>query len=83
MTIVTPRPATTIKVSQEIHQRLKAGAQPYRSINDYLEHLLSLEERQRMVEAMRRAVAATTPEEMAAWRVESDAWEAASLADAQ
>ena len=75
--------ATTIKVSQETHGRLKAGARPYRSINDYIDHLLSLEERQRMVEAMRQAIAATTEEQMASWRAESQAWESISLADAR
>jgi len=83
MTTTLPGRATTIKVSSATHRRLKAGARPYRSINDYLDHLLGLEERQRMIEAMRQAVSATGTQQMASWRAESDAWEAASLADAR
>ena len=75
--------ATTIKVTRATHRRLKAGAQPYRSINDYLEHLINLEERQRMVEEMRQAIAATSPEQIASWRSESRQWETAQLADTQ
>ncbi|MCL2803906.1 MAG: hypothetical protein FWD29_08175 [Micrococcales bacterium] len=83
MATTTPSPATTIKVSQATHRRLKAGARPYRSINDFIDHLLRLEQRQQMVEAMRQAIGATTPELMASWRAESDVWEAASLKDGQ
>jgi len=76
-------PATTIKVSQATHRQLKAGAQPYRSIDDYINHLLRMEERQRMIDSMRQAILATTPDQLASWRAESDAWETTSLADAQ
>ena len=83
MTVSVLNPSTTIKVSQATHRTLKAGATSYRSIDDYINHLLRLEERQRMVEAMRQAVSATAPEQMVSWRAESDVWETTSLADAR
>jgi hypothetical protein len=83
MTITEISRPTTVKVSQVTHRRLKAGAQTHRSINDYIEHLLTLEERQRMVEDMRQAIAATSPEQWDSWRQESASWETTSLVDAQ
>jgi len=83
MTAATSAPATTIKVSQVTHRRLKTGARPYRSINDYIDHLLAREERQLMIEAMRQAIADTSPEQMASWRAESEVWETALLKDTQ
>jgi len=76
-------PSTTIKVSQSTHRQLKAGAQPYRSIDDYITHLLRLEQRQRMVEALRQAIQGTPPDQLASWRAESSAWETTSLTDLQ
>ena len=74
--------ATTVKVSKMTHERLKAGAGAYRSMNDYLEYLLRLDERRQMIDAMRQAIANTPTDQMASWRAESAAWEATSLADA-
>jgi len=81
MTIATSDRPTTIKVSQATHRRLKVGSKQYRSIEDYLLHLLEVEERQSMIESMRQAVLATPPEQLASWRAESDAWETTSLSD--
>lgn len=83
MTTTVDDSQTTIKVPRAIHRQLKTGAGGYRSIADYIEHLLALEERQRMIEAMRVAMAASTDEQLESWREESQAWEAASLTDAR
>ncbi|MCL2736887.1 MAG: hypothetical protein FWD75_09730 [Propionibacteriaceae bacterium] len=83
MPVLIPEASTSIKVSQSTHRKLKAGAKDYRSINDYLDYLLRLEERQRRVESMRQAIAATPPEHRASWLAESAAWESTSLADAR
>jgi len=83
MTMTISDGPTTIKVSQSTHRRLKVGSKQYRSIDNYLNHLLEVEERQSMIESMRRAMAATPPDQMASWRAESDAWETVSLLDAR
>ena len=82
MTIIDQTRPTTIKVSRETHQRLRAGATEFRSLDEYLRNLLEMEERQKMVENLRREIAGTPPELMESWRAESRAWENASLADA-
>jgi len=72
---------TSVKVKRVTHQKLKAGATSFHSINDYLDYLLELDERQRMIEAMRTAISKTPANEMDSYRREATAWENAELAD--
>jgi len=72
---------TTIKVSAGVRDRLRAQAVGYRTMDEYLDHLLSMEDRRRKVASLRAAIAATSAEGMASWRAESKAWESASVGD--
>lgn len=67
---------TTIKVSTDVRDRLKAqAADAHRTLGEHLAHLADLGERQLRFDALRQAIAATPAEEMASYRAEVAAWE--------
>ncbi len=67
---------TTIKVSTEVRDRLKKqAAQAHRTLGEHLAHLAELDDRQSRFVALRAAIDATSPKDMASYRDEADAWE--------
>jgi len=72
---------TTVKVKRDTHQKLKDGATRFHSINDYLDYLLELDDRQKKIEALRLAISKTTASQMDSYHAETAAWENAELAD--
>lgn len=67
---------TTIKVSDEVRDRLKGQAsRAHRTLGQHLEHLADLGEREVRMAALRGAVRSTSAEDLASWRVETRAWE--------
>ncbi len=67
---------TTIKVSTEVRDRLKAqAAQAHRTLGAHLAHLADLEERQVRFQALRAAIDKTSDEAMASYRLEVAAWD--------
>jgi len=71
---------TTIKVSTEVRDRLKAqAAQAHRTLGEHLAHLAELEERQARFRSMRTAMAKTSDELMASYRLEVSAWDEIGL----
>lgn len=73
---------TTIKVSDELRDRLKRqAARDGLTIGGHLARLADAEDQRRRFEAMRAAIAATPPTDLPSWRSESDGWERASLDD--
>jgi len=70
---------TTIKVSTELRDRLKEQAHAERrTLGEQLEYLLSREEKDRDFEALRIAIAQTSPEDMASYREEAAWWDRAT-----
>lgn len=67
---------TTIKVSNEVRDRLKGqAAQAHRTLGQHLEFLAGLGEREARIAALRAAIRATSAEDLASWREETDAWD--------
>lgn len=67
---------TTIKVSTEVRDRLKAqAAQAHRTLGEHLEHLAELEERQARFRSMQAAISKTSEEAMESYRVEVFSWD--------
>lgn len=67
---------TTIKVSNEVRDRLKGqAALAHRTLGQHLEHLAGLGEREARMTALRAAMRATAPEDLASWREETSAWD--------
>lgn len=68
---------TTIKVSNEVRDRLKAQAtQAHRTLGEHLAHLADLADREGRFEAMRQAMAKTSPNAMESYVHEVAAWDA-------
>ena len=75
---------TTIKVTPATRDRIKGHAQRAdRTINDYLDMLIDLADRELRFDALRAAIANTSAEDMASWRDETDVWETLELTDAR
>jgi hypothetical protein len=71
---------TTIKVSTETRDRLKAQASAaHVSLGEHLSRLAAAADRGLRFEALRSAMAATPPESMAAYVAETDTWLDADL----
>jgi hypothetical protein len=66
---------TTVKVKERTRDRLKAGAQGFRTMDGYLNYLLDQDQRRRDTEALKRAIEATSPQDMTSWQAEAEAWE--------
>ena len=70
---------TTIKVTSDLRDRLKAQAQSHgRTIGQHLAVLADHEDREARFARLRRQIAATPPEEMEQYRAESRWWDAAA-----
>lgn len=73
---------TTIKLSRETRDRLKARAgSEGLSLGDYLEQLVANAEREARWAALREAIRSTPPELMESYRAETAQWERAELTD--
>lgn len=69
-------PTTTIKVSSEVRDRLKAQASAaHRTLGEHLRHLADLGDRASRFESLRAAIAETSPEDLASYRDEAAVWE--------
>lgn len=69
--------STTIKVSTELRDRLKAQAAAERlTLGEHLERLAELDDRRRRLEALGFAIRATPPERLESYRDETAAWNA-------
>lgn len=67
---------TTIKVSNEVRDRLKGQASmANRTLGQHLEYLAGLGERDVRMSSLRAAVKATSPEDLASYREETRAWD--------
>ncbi|MGH9652016.1 MAG: hypothetical protein ACRD6B_00910 [Bryobacteraceae bacterium] len=66
---------TTIKVSNEVRDRLKGQAAiAHRTLGQHLEHLASLGEREARLSSLHAAMQATSPGDVASYREETRAW---------
>lgn len=75
---------TTIKVSDELRDRLKEqAARDGLTLGAHLERLADAEDRRLRLESLRIAIERTAPEDLQTHAVESADWERAELADAQ
>lgn len=73
-------PATTIKVSTETRDKLKAqAARSQVSLGDHVARLADAAERGLRFEAMRAAIAATPADARASYEAETEAWLDADL----
>jgi len=71
---------TTIKVSTEVRDRLKAqAAASHLTLGQHLERLAEAADRGLRFEALRQAIQATSDEAMAAYERETRAWTDADL----
>jgi hypothetical protein len=67
---------TTIKVSSELRDRLKAQAGAHGlTLGDHLAKLAALGDKQLRYEAMEAAISATSPELMSSYREETEFWD--------
>jgi hypothetical protein len=67
---------TTIKVSNEVRDRLKGQASlAHRTLGQHLEHLADLGERELRMAALRDAIGATSAEDLGSWHAETRDWE--------
>ncbi len=67
---------TTIKVTTDVRDRLKAqAAGAHRTLGEHLAHLADLGDRQDRFDRLREAIAATPAEQMESYRDEVAAWE--------
>lgn len=75
---------TTIKVSDELRDRLKAQAsRAGRTLGAHLAALADLEDRRERLAAMEQAVRETPTSALEQYRAESEQWEATELTDAR
>jgi predicted DNA-binding ribbon-helix-helix protein len=75
---------TTIKVSDELRDRLKSQAsRDGLTIGAHLTRLADADDRRQRLSALKSAIAGTSAEGMASYETESAAWERAELTDAQ
>ncbi|MBK5238936.1 MAG: hypothetical protein JJE28_07500 [Actinomycetales bacterium] len=75
---------TTIKVTPVTRDRLKSHAKrAERTINEYLDMLIDLADRELRFDALRTAIANTSEADMQSWREETDVWENLELTDAR
>lgn len=75
---------TTIKVSDELRDRLKAqAAREGLTLGAHLTRLADADDRRQRLRTLRTAIADTSAEDMAGHGTESAVWERAALADAQ
>ncbi|QAY59547.1 DNA mismatch repair protein MutS [Microbacterium protaetiae] len=75
---------TTIKVSDELRDRLKTQAsRTGRTLGAHLAVLADLADRQDRLTSMKQAIAATPASVLAEYRTESEQWETTELADAR
>ena len=69
--------ATTIKVSPDVRDRLKAqAAAAHRTLGEHLRHLADLGDRAARFEALRTAINAMSPAAATSYQRELDEWEA-------
>lgn len=74
---------TTIKVSDELRDRLKAqAARDGLTLAAHLSRLADADDRRRRLLDLKSAIAQTSPESRRSHAVESEAWEHAELTDA-
>lgn len=74
---------TTIKVSDELRDRLKAQAsRDGLTLAAHLARLADAEDRRHRLQLLKKAVAATPPTDAASHAAESAEWERAELSDA-
>jgi hypothetical protein len=74
---------TTIKVSDELRDRLKAqAARDGLTLGAHLAQLADADDRRHRLLALRQAVAETSPRDTESYAVESVAWERTELTDA-
>jgi hypothetical protein len=67
---------TTIKVSNEVRDRLKGqAALAHRTLGQHLDYLAGLGEREARMASLRAAVRATSPEDLTSYRDETAAWD--------
>lgn len=73
---------TTIKVSSDVRDRLKAQAQAaHVTLGEYLRRLADMAERQQRFDLLRTAIAETSPADDKSLRHEVRQWEATEFAD--
>lgn len=73
---------TTIKVSNELRDRLKAlAATENLTLGEFLARLVDAEDRRRRLASLRAAIESTSADELASYRAETEAWERAELTD--
>ena len=66
---------TTIKVSNDVSDRLKAqAALSRRTLGQHLEHLAGLGDREARMTSLRAAMRATSPGDLSSYRDETAAW---------
>ena len=66
---------TTIKVSNEVRDRLKGqAALAHRTLGDHLAYLAELGERDARLARLRAAIRATSPEDLESYRRETRDW---------
>ena len=67
---------TTIKVSVEVRDRLKAQASAgHRTLGQHLEHLADLGDRRRRLDEVRAAIRATSADDLASYESEVESWD--------
>ncbi|WP_210481545.1 hypothetical protein [Naasia sp. SYSU D00948] len=75
---------TTIKVTDELRDRLKAqAAQAGRTLGAHLAALADMEERRQRLAAVKAALARTSDEDAASHSAETREWETTELSDAR
>lgn len=73
---------TTIKVSDELHDRLRAqAARAGRTIGAHLAALADLADRDQRLEALKQAIADTPGDIFEDYRIETSQWETVELND--
>ena len=69
---------TTIKVSRSLRDQLKRqAAAERRTLGEHLQHLASLDDRNRRFDKLRSEIDATAPADMDSYFEETDWWESA------
>lgn len=69
---------TTIKVTRELRDRLKGqAAAAHRTLNEHLAHLATLADKQQRIEQLRAEIDATSEQDAASYRAETEWWESA------
>lgn len=76
--------ATTIKVTEDLRDRLKVqAARTGVTLGAHLAHLADVEDRHWRLASLRAAIAASSTEDLASHAEEAHAWERTELADAR